>query len=229
MKLKVKDMDIATGGPLVVILNEDDAIKFDIHHMDRVKVKKGKKIDTVVAAIATSARTVPKGSIGMYEEVLKSLKLKPKDKVSIILARKPLSIEFIKKKLDGRRLNKREIDQIVWDITHNKLSNSELTYFVAACYTNIMSARETIILTKAMARHGDTLKLDRHPVIDKHSIGGIPGNRTTMVLVPIIAAAGLVIPKTSSRSITSPAGTADTMEVLAKISFPIKKMKLSHL
>ena len=88
-----------------------------------------------------------------------------------------------------------------------------------------MSARETIILTKAMARHGDTLKLDRHPVIDKHSIGGIPGNRTTMVLVPIIAAAGLVIPKTSSRSITSPAGTADTMEVLAKISFPIKKMK----
>jgi AMP phosphorylase len=225
MKLKVKDMDIATGGPLVVILNVDDAIKFDIHHMDRVKVKKGKKIDTVVAAIATSARTVPKGSIGMYEEVLKSLKLKPKDKVSIILARKPLSIEFIKKKLDGRRLNKREIDQIVWDITHNKLSNSELTYFVAACYTNIMSARETIILTKAMARHGDTLKLDRHPVIDKHSIGGIPGNRTTMVLVPIIAAAGLVIPKTSSRSITSPAGTADTMEVLAKISFPIKKMK----
>ena len=81
------------------------------------------------------------------------------------------------------------------------------------------------MLTKAMASHGDILKLDKYPVIDKHSIGGIPGNRTTMVLVPIIAAAGLTIPKTSSRSITSPAGTSDAMEVLAKVAFPIKKMK----
>ena len=76
-----------------------------------------------------------------------------------------------------------------------------------------------------MANHGETLKLNKYPVIDKHSIGGIPGNRTTMVIVPIIAAAGLTIPKTSSRSITSPAGTADTMEVLAKVTFPIKTMK----
>src|SRR3989344_4166520 len=205
MKLKIKDMDIATGGPLVAVLNIKDAMKFDIHHLDRIKIKEGK--------------------IGMYKEVIASLKLKNNDKVSIMLARKPLSIEFIRKKLDGKALNKKEIDQIVWDIVHNKLSESELTFFVAACYTNLMSIDETIMLTKAMASHGDTLKLDRYPVIDKHSIGGIPGNRTTMVLVPIIAAAGLTMPKTSSRSITSPAGTADTMEVLAKVSFPINKMK----
>jgi AMP phosphorylase len=225
MKLKVKDIDIATGGPLVAILNEKDAMKFDIHHLDRIKIKKGKKIETVVANIATSAKTVPEGSVGVYEEVVSSLKLKNNDKVSIELARKPLSIEFIKKKLDGKSLRKNEIDQIVWDIVNNKLSTSELTYFVAACYTNLMSIQETIMLTKAIARHGDILKFNRYPIIDKHSIGGIPGNRTTMVLVPIIAAAGLTIPKTSSRSITSPSGTADTMEVLAKVSFPIRKMK----
>jgi AMP phosphorylase len=225
MKLNVKDMDIATGGPLVAILNEKDAMKFDIHHMDRIKIKKGRKTETIVVNIAESSKTVPKGSIGVYEEVLDSLKLKNNDKVSIKLARKPLSIDFIKKKLDRKSLNKKEIDQIVWDIVNNKLSTSELTFFVAACYTNLMSIQETIMLTKAMARHGNILKLNRYPVIDKHSIGGIPGNRTTMVLVPIIAASGLVIPKTSSRSITSPAGTADTMEVLARVSFPIKRMK----
>ncbi len=225
MKLNVKDMDIATGGPLVAILNGKDAGKLDIHNMDRIKIKKGRKIETVALNITESSKTVPVGSIGVYEEVLDSLKLKNKDKVTINLTRKPLSIEFIKKKLDGKSLSKKEIDQIVWDIVHNKLSAPELTFFVAACYTNLVSISETIMLTRAMARHGDILNLDKYPVIDKHSIGGIPGNRTTMVLVPIIAASGLTIPKTSSRSITSPAGTADTMEVLAKVSFPIKKMK----
>jgi len=225
MKLKIKDLDIASGGPLVVILNKKDAMMFDIHHMDRIKIKKGKKIETVVVNIATSSKIVRAGSIGVYEEVITSLKLKNEDKVSIKLARKPLSIDFIRKKLDGHSLTKKEINQIVWDIVHNKLSDSELTYFVAACYTNMMSINETIMLTRAMASHGDILKLDKYPIIDKHSIGGIPGNRTTMILVPLIAAAGLAIPKTSSRSITSPAGTADTMEVLAKVTFSIKKMK----
>ena len=225
MKLKIKDLDIASGGPLVVILNKKDAMMFDIHHMDRIKIKKGKKIETVVVNIATSSKIVRAGSIGVYEEVITSLKLKNEDKVSIKLARKPLSIDFIRKKLDGHSLTKKEINQIVWDIVHNKLSDSELTYFVAACYTNMMSINESIMLTRAMASHGDILKLDKYPIIDKHSIGGIPGNRTTMILVPLIAAAGLAIPKTSSRSITSPAGTADTMEVLAKVTFSIKKMK----
>ncbi|MFC1705106.1 hypothetical protein ACFLZ6_02130 [Nanoarchaeota archaeon] len=88
-----------------------------------------------------------------------------------------------------------------------------------------MSEKETIMLTEAMVEQGETLKIKRYPIIDKHCIGGISGNRTTMILVPIIAAAGLTIPKTSSRSITSPAGTADTMEVLAPVSFPLSKMK----
>lgn len=225
MKLKVKDIDISSGGPLIVAINHKDAAILDLHVMDRVKVRKGRKIETVVVDIAETDKVVQKGRIGVFEEVLDSLKLKNNDAVEITIARKPLSIDYIKKKLDGQKLAKEEIDQIVWDIVHNKLSSVELTYFVAACYTNIMTTEETILLTKAMVKHGDVLKLDKYPVIDKHSIGGIPGNRTTMVVVPIIAAAGYFIPKTSSRSITSPAGTADTMEVLANVTFPIRKMK----
>ncbi len=225
MKLKVKDIDISSGGPLVAVVNHEDAAMLDLHVMDRIKIKKGNKIETAVVDIAESKKIIPKGKIGVFEEIIQSLKLKNNDVVDITIAKKPLSIDYIKKKLDGQKLSRKEIDQIVWDIVHNKLSAVELTYFVAACYTNVMTTEETILLTKAMVKHGDMLKLNKYPIIDKHSIGGIPGNRTTMVVVPIIAAAGYVIPKTSSRSITSPAGTADTMEVLANVTFPINKMK----
>src|SRR3989338_520484 len=225
MKLKVKDIDISSGGPLVAVVNSKDAAMLDLHVMDRIKIKKGRKIETVVVDIAQSDKVVSKGRLGVFEEVVDSLKLKNNDKVEIAIARKPLSIDYIKKKLDGQKLTKREIDQIFWDIVHNKLSAVELAYFVAACYTNVMSTEETILLTKAMVKHGEVLNLGKYPVIDKHSIGGIPGNRTTLVIVPIIAAAGYFIPKTSSRSITSAAGTADTMEVLADVTFPISKMR----
>jgi thymidine phosphorylase len=70
-------------------------------------------------------------------------------------------------------------------------------------------------------------RLDWHEplVVDKHCIGGLPGNRTSMLVVPIVAAHGMLCPKTSSRAITSPAGTADTMEVLAQVELPIEKLQ----
>jgi thymidine phosphorylase len=67
-----------------------------------------------------------------------------------------------------------------------------------------------------MARAGEQLRWDRD-VIDKHSVGGLPGNRTTPIVIAIAAAAGLTIPKTSSRAITSPAGTADAMETVTRV------------
>jgi len=225
MKLKVKDMDISSGWALIGILNRKDAKKMDLHNRDRVKIMKGRKTETVMLNISESEKVVGKGKIGLYEEVIESLGLKNGDIVKIVPARKPLSIDFIKKKLDGFTLSKKEINQIVWDIVHNKLSAVEMTYFVAAGYSNELSLRETVMLTKAMAAQGDILKLRRYPILDKHCVGGVAGNRTTMIIVPILAAAGVTIPKTSSRSITSPAGTADTMEVLADVSIPIKKMK----
>ena len=225
MELKVKNLEISSGGPLIAIMNHDDAALLDLHVMDRIKIKKRGRLETVVLDLAESEKVVPRGKIGVFEEVAKSLRIKNRDKVYITAARKPLSIDYIKKKLDGEKLSRKEINQIVWDIVHNKLSSVELTYFVAACYTNVMGSRETTWLTQAMVRQGDMLRLGKRPIIDKHCIGGIPGNRTTMVIVPIIAAAGYFMPKTSSRSITSPSGTADTMEVLADVSFPISKMK----
>jgi thymidine phosphorylase len=92
----------------------------------------------------------------------------------------------------------------------------EIGAFLVAC-AGFMTTHETLAMTRAMVGVGNRLRWDAPIVVDKHCIGGIPGNRTSMIVVPIVAAHGLLIPKTSSRAITSPSGTADTMEVLARV------------
>ncbi len=223
VKLNVKRLGISTGGPLIAVMNKKDADKLDLHPLDRIKIVRGKKMQTVVIDIAN--RNIGCGEIGLMDEVADCLNVLNGSLVRIIAARKPISLEYIKKKLDGFHLTKKEIEQVIWDIVHNKLSDIELTFFIAACYCNPNTMDETVWLTKAMTNEGDRLKLKNKIIMDKHSIGGIPGNRTTMIIVPIMAAAGYVMPKTSSRAITSPAGTADTMEVLADVVFPLKQMK----
>ena len=115
-------------------------------------------------------------------------------------------IRLIKRKLDGKKLSEDDMNTIIEDIVANKLTSVEITYFVAAGYTKGLDMDETVALTKAMINTGKVLKVDHCPIVDKHCIGGVAGNRTTMILVPILIAAGYCVPKTSSRSITSPAG-----------------------
>lgn len=225
MNLKIKDMDLATGGSLIVVLNENDAKLWDLHQGDRIGIIYKDRKAVAILNFAESEKTVPRNYLGCYEEVLAKLKVRERMKVAIELEEKPKSVQYIKKKLNGHALSYNEIYEIVKDIADNKLSDVELTYFVSACHTNIMTVQETIDLTKAMIKTGGILRLKKKLVIDKHCVGGVAGNRTTMIVVPIAAAAGLIVPKTSSRSITSPAGTADTVEVLTKVSFTLKKVK----
>ncbi len=225
MKFKVKDLDIATGGIAVVVLQEADLVKLDLHAGDRVLLRRGGKHTTAVVDAAESSRAFKEGWVGCFEEVLDKLHAKDGSTVEISFVRKPDAVHFIKMKLDGEKLNYSEYDSIVSSIVKDELSEGELTYFVSACYARELPAAEIACLTKAIVKHGDRLKNGRKIVLDKHCSGGVPGNRTTMLVVPIIAAAGFFMPKTSSKSITSPAGTADTMEVLAKIAFSAAKIK----
>jgi thymidine phosphorylase len=112
----------------------------------------------------------------------------------------------------------------VKDIAAHRYSKMEIAAFLAAS-AGLMTEDEIFGLTLAMAAAGTRLDWKNGPIVDKHSIGGIPGNRTSMIVVPIVAAHGLTIPKTSSRAITSPAGTADTMEVLARVDLSIEEMR----
>lgn len=137
---------------------------------------------------------------------------------------KHLAIEAIKKKLVGKRLTYREIFSLMDEIASQRLSPILTAYFVAASFREGFSPDELYFFTKAMVETGERLKF-KGIVADKHSTGGVPGTRTTMILVPIVASAGVTIPKTSSRAITSPSGTADTMEVLAPVTFTPSQIK----
>jgi thymidine phosphorylase len=224
MKFRVKDLDISTGGILVAILNEKDAHKLDLHSADRVLVKHNSKSVTCILDISDGKKTVPEGSIGLFEEVLARLNVKQGSVVDLRVTGKPESVNHIRDKLFGKELNYTELYHITDDITHDRLTDIEKTYFVAASFTHGLSVKEVIGLTKAMVHTGKTLKFPGI-TLDKHCIGGVPGNRTTMIVIPIVAAAGYTIPKTSSRAITSPAGTADTMECLAQVEMSEAKIR----
>ena len=225
MELRVKDLAIATGNPLIAIINYIDAQKLDLHHADRIRIKKGKKEIVAMIDITDSNEFVLPGEIGLFKEVYEKLRVDDYEIVTIKIEEKPKSLHYIKKKLKGKTLNEQEIRAIINDVIEDKLTEVELAFFVAGSYVHELNVNETVALTKAMLRTGQRLKLKNKIVLDKHCIGGVAGNRTTMIVVPIIAAAGLVIPKTSSRSITSAAGTADTVEELCDVSFSLDKMK----
>lgn len=224
MKFRVKDMDISTGGISIVILNENDAKDLDMKSGDRILVRHNSKEITCILDLSESKKAVPKGKIGLFEEVLDRLNVKHQDTVEVKFTGKPESVKHIRDKLYGKELNYKELHHIIDDITNDRLTSIEKTYFVAGGFANGFSNREIVDLTKAMVDTGKKLKFSG-TTLDKHCIGGVPGNRTTMVVIPIVAAAGFTLPKTSSRAITSPAGTADTMECLAKVELSERKIK----
>ncbi|MBU4098057.1 thymidine phosphorylase [Patescibacteria group bacterium] len=132
--------------------------------------------------------------------------------------KKSVVLEAIRKKLVGKALTYNEIYAIMDQIAHKRLSKVLTTYFAASGYSEGFSNEELYFLTKAMIETGERLHFSG-VVADKHSVGGVPGTRTTLLVVPIVAAAGFTIPKSSSRAITTPGGTADDMEVLAPVTF----------
>jgi len=131
---------------------------------------------------------------------------------------KEIAIKAIQKKLLGKKITYKEIYAIMDEIANERLSDILTTYFVASSFKEGYSEEELYYFTKAMVETGNRLKF-KGIVADKHSVGGIAGTRTTMIVVPIVAAYGYKIPKISSRAITTPAGTADVMEGIANVDF----------
>jgi thymidine phosphorylase len=135
------------------------------------------------------------------------------------------SLGHVRAKVYGRKLTAAALQAVIDDVAAGRYSDLQLAAFVTACAGDRLDADETVALTQAMVAAGDRIDWGEGLVMDKHCVGGLPGNRTTMVVVPIVAACGLRIPKTSSRAITSPAGTADTMETLAPVDLDVSAMR----
>ncbi len=175
-------------------------------------------------AIMDDEHLLQHGEIGLGEQAFRRLGLPEGTEVAIAQAKPPASLEAVRRKIGGDTLTDDEIAAIIRDVARHLYSPMEIAAFLVACAA-FMTTQETLALTRAMANVGNRLKWDAPLVVDKHCIGGIPGNRTSMIVVPIVAAHGLIIPKTSSRAITSPSGTSDTMEVLANVDISVERMQ----
>lgn len=223
MRLRVNVIDLDAGGKNIVVLNKNDAEELGVYPLDRVVLEYKKK--TTSAIVNTSEKFVKKGEILVYNEVKQDLNLQEYAEVDVKRREKLKSKEFIRQKIEGLQLCKNEIESIVNDVVDKKLNDLELAAFITSLYIHGISIEEATYLSEIIANGGEQLKWDKKYVMDKHSLGGVPGDKTTLLVVPIIASANLSIPKTSSRAITSPAGTADRAECIMPVDLSIKEIK----
>lgn len=223
MRLKARYIDMDTG-ELTAVMNEEDCLELGVREQDRVKIKHEKK-DTITAIVHTTDTVVNPGEIGVLGKTFATLHAESGEEVEVLCTGRPESVDYIRKKMDGSELSTEEIRLLVGDIAARNLSNIEMAAYVTALHINGMNLRETVDLTIAMVESGDTIEFDRSPVFDFHSVGGVPGNKVTLIVVPIVAAAGFLIPKTSSRAISSAGGTADIVEVFAPVDFEASDLK----
>jgi AMP phosphorylase len=221
MKLKAKKLRWLAGRP-VVILSTGSAKNLNVTVNERIGIRYKKKL--IYAVVDIFSDLVKNDEIGLSQEIINFLPLKDNSYLEIFPADSFLAGQIIKKKLLGGRLTDEEIKILITEISQNNLTESEIAFFVSAERNNGMNKKELISLTKAMIQTGNKLEMNKKIIADKHCIGGIAGNRTTPLVVSICSAAGLTMPKTSSRAITSAAGTADTVETIARVDFNQKEL-----
>lgn len=165
------------------------------------------------------------GEAGLSEAAWSLLDARGGDHVTVSHAPPVESLTHIRAKVYGHTLDEAALGSIVRDIVSGLYSDIHLASFITACADDRLNRDEIVALTRAMVDAGERLQWPGRPILDKHGVGGLPGNRTSPVIVAIVAALGLTMPKTSSRSITSPAGTADSMETLAPVNLDLAQMR----
>lgn len=163
--------------------------------------------------------------VSLSESAWKKLNANEGDKIYLSHLSPVKSLEYVRSKIYGNPLSEANFEAIFRDIVAGKYTNIHLASFITSCSRDNLSLEEVVYITKAMVKTGEQIHWDSPLIVDKHSVGGLPGNRTTPIVVAIVAAAGLTIPKSSSRAITSPAGTADTVETMTPVNLSIKKIK----
>ena len=221
MKMTVKGYDVDTSDPMVLI-HDDDCAEIGVQEGDRVNLSGPKPM---IVLVTHSDTLIERGIVALPAQLMSRCGLKENDVINVTYAAKPDSVISIRKKMDGEKLTREEIRAVVEDILENRLSKIEISAWLTALYINGMDISEIADFTVAMAETGDIIKFDRTPVFDFHSLGGVPGNKVTPIVVSIVAAAGIMIPKTSSRAISSACGTSDFVETFCNVEIDADSLK----
>jgi thymidine phosphorylase len=225
--LRLKNLGIDSRNEHLVFMRSDCpvCIAEGFEALNRLRVSAGERNLVASLVVMDNSDRLETDELGLSDDAVRFLQVKEGDYIHLSHLGALDSMSDIRRKIYGHSLGENAYRRIVADITDLSLSNVQLSAFLTACAGKRMSTEEVVYLTRAMVKAGYKLKWNKPAVFDKHSVGGLPGNRTTPIVVSIAAAAGLTIPKTSSRAITSPAGTADTMETLTNVNLSVDEMK----
>ncbi len=221
-KLKLRRIAVDTYRENVAYLHRECAVyrAEGFQALSKIEIRADGKRILAVLNVVDDADIVAVDELGLSEQAFAQLGLSQGHLVRVAHAEPPASMDAVRRKIFGERLRSEDFQAIAQDIVDTRYSKMEIAAFLVSTGQTGLDRDEILYLTRAMVESGQQLNWHNSLVADKHCIGGIPGNRTSMLVVPIVAAHGMLIPKTSSRSITSPAGTADTMEVLAQVELP---------
>ena len=228
--LRIRRIGIDTWRENVAYLHRDCPVvrAAGFQALAKVTVRANGRSIEAVLNVVDDERILPPCDLGLSEDAFARLGLAEGREASVSHAEPPASIAALHRKIGGERLSRDEWQALIQDVAAARYSKIELAAFVVATQQTDLDREEVLYLTQAMIAAGRRLDWGRQvrggPVVDKHCVGGIPGNRTSMLVVPIVTAHGMLCPKTSSRAITSPAGTADTMEVLAEVALPFERL-----
>jgi len=224
--LKIRRVEIDTYHENVAYLNRNCSIyrAEGFQALSKIEVKINGTQLLAVLNVVDDDNIVHPGELGLSQQAFQHVNVAEGALVTVDHAAPPVSMDAVRRKINGERLNQSDFDAISNDIVETRYSKMEMAAFLVATGQNNLDRDELLYLTRSMLKSGERMDWHEPLVADKHCIGGIPGNRTSMLVVPIVAAHGMLIPKTSSRAITSPAGTADTMEILSKVDLTPEQM-----
>ncbi|MBS0246350.1 MAG: thymidine phosphorylase [Proteobacteria bacterium] len=190
----------------------------------RIEVSDGVRSIRASVHVIEDAGLLGAAEIGLSRSAFEALGLAEGTDVHIERTPSPESAEALRAKLRGEELSDGQIATLIGDMVEGRYPDREMAAFLVAA-TRGLTEREVVALARTRAEFTDRLAWDEPMVVDKHSMGGIPGSRITMIVVPLVAAHGLAIPKTSSRAITQASGTADAMETLARVDLPANDVR----
>lgn len=225
--LRSKNLDLGEDNDFNIILNRNDAKKIGVKEGESAMIGIG-EVELYADVMETDTQ-VAEGEVGLFEEIWKAYSIKDGDSVLIDIPQPSKSLDAISKKLLGEPLTEEDLEGIMKDVGSRKLKETEIAFFVSTFFNPGFNDDEVYWMTKGMANSGDKMsfvgiKDNCDIVADKHSIGGVAGKAITPTLVPILLEGGLIVPNTSTRAITSPAGTSDILEVVMPVALSKEKV-----
>lgn len=224
--LKARRMGIVTADEAVVFMREDCHVCRAEGLGSRARVLLRAGGNSVVATLyQVTSDLLDQGEAGLSELAWHKLGIVEGARIAVSHPPPLQSFSDVRARIFGKRLDETQYAGIIADVASGRYSVIETAAFLTAGSAFPLDEAETTALTRVMVKAGQRLDWGVGPIVDKHCIGGLPGNRTTPIVVAIVAALGLTMPKTSSRAITSPAGTADTMETLAPVDLDLRAIR----